>query len=191
MSEAHRDDEYVALLRSRLPDEAHKERMRARLAALGVGGATLAAGSAQAALGATAALKLSLASKVFLAVSSLAVLGGSAYLATTTTASPRRERAVIAPAEREVVVPAPAIVEPLIELAPQPAPAAKPHKARLRAPLDTLSAENELLAAAVRALNAGDSAEAERLLDEHERRHPSGVLRDERERARRRLTQPR
>jgi hypothetical protein len=189
MSELQHDDEYVALLRGRLPDDAHKARMRARLSALGAGGATLAAGSAQAALGTTAALKLSLAGKVFLAVSSVALLGGSAHLATTFTASPRREP-IVAP-EREVARPAAAVAEPRVEPLPLPAPAAKPRKARPRAPLDTLRAENELLGAAVRALNAGDTVEAERLLDEHARRHPAGVLRDERERARQRLAQQR
>jgi hypothetical protein len=46
-----------------------------------------------------------------------------------------------------------------------------------------------VLGAAVHAIHAGKLRKAERLLAEHERRFPHGVLRDERERARKKLEQ--
>jgi hypothetical protein len=190
MNELERDDEYVALLRGRLPDAADKARMQKRLAALGVGGgATLVAASAQAVAGKAAATtwKLTAVSKAFLAAGSVAVLGSSLYLAASP--SPRAE-ANVGPARVVERAPKPAMSEPLVEPLAAPEPivekARKVRSAKRPAP-DTLNSENALLGAAVRALNAGETAEAERLLDEHARRHPNGVLRDERERARRKL----
>jgi len=64
------------------------------------------------------------------------------------------------------------------EPAPAPPPAAKP------AARDTLSHEVVLLSRATSALRTGDLAAALRALDEHARRYPHGVLREERRAAR-------
>ena len=62
---------------------------------------------------------------------------------------------------------------------------------QLRAPQapSTLAEETRLLDAAFAALTAGDRARAASLLQQHERRFPSGLLQKERERAKTRLTE--
>ena len=55
--------------------------------------------------------------------------------------------------------------------------------------MDLYSAETQLLDRAFAALAANDRASATALVAEHARRFPNGLLRQERERARARLTQ--
>jgi hypothetical protein len=92
--------------------------------------------------------------------------------------------AVVAPAPVRMAPP----VEPVIE-ATTPAPAARPapaHHVRVAAPVHTeaaptnrLAEETALLAASNAELRRGDARRALSLLDDYDRRYPSGVLREE------------
>jgi hypothetical protein len=203
MESPDRDDEYVTLLRDRLPSAADKQRMRQRLLALGVGGgAALVPAAAKAQ---SLASKASL-TKLLVATCGAAVLGGALYVGLT---MPSREQKKalqerVAPAtapepsvEAKVLAREREHVEPTARESANhdqaQVPAVEKRKARSPAPShiasDTLSRENALLGAAVRALHAGQIERAERLIAEHERRFPNGILRHERERARARLKQ--
>jgi hypothetical protein len=186
------EDTYVAALRGQLGGDADRARIRLKLAAAGVGVSSAAALLPASAKGATLAgkLKLFALSKTFLAVAGLAVVGGSLFFASElrTGAAPDTVRPS-APMHAE---PAPVQAAPLAQ--PAQASPAQPRPAKLRrvrpraepSP-DTLAQENALVGAAVKALHAGDTVSARRLLDQHESRFPDGVLRAERERARKRL----
>lgn len=77
--------------------------------------------------------------------------------------------------EPTIRAPAPE-VEPVV--APEPTPPQQPRRLR---------DETQLIAGALEAIRAGDGPRARRLLDEHARRYPDGLLADERETARERL----
>lgn len=104
---------------------------------------------------------------------------GSMQPQTPTTPSPR---AVVAPQPAAAETPvqetpaAPATAAPTAD--PAPPPAAK------TAARDTLSREVALMSRATSALRTGDLAAALRSLDEHARKYPHGVLREERRAAR-------
>jgi hypothetical protein len=200
------DDAYLTVLRSTLPSVEDKARARKRLAALGVGSAALIPGASSQAQATSATWKLSTLGKTVAALSGVVALGGALYFAFDPGArpsSPVAPRTVQPPstaveAEKGThIVPPP--VTPAREVTPKAAgagtshePQGKAQKVRSRqkaSPLDTLEGENALLGAAVRALHEGRTTQAAHLLDEHERRYPDGVLRDERKRARARLTE--
>ncbi len=194
------DDEYVALLRERLPSEGDKERMRKRLAALGVGGGAALASAATQAQALEAKAGFSAVSKVLASLAGVVVVGSALYLGFSAAEHPRPPSAAQEPSSVPVAEPhaelqpaPPAQAEPrALEHSDPPTSATQPPKrnrAKKPGSLDTLSAENALLAAAVRAMHAGNAAKAARLLREHEQRYPAGLLREERERAQKKLEQ--
>jgi hypothetical protein len=201
-----RDEAYLDALRSRLPSDDEKRRMRARLLALGALSAATVPAAASAQLGAAnVATKLGLwsASKVVLALSVSAALAGAALLVPAAmTRKPEPARRTAHGMVQAMRDPAAVVIEQAPRVRVESAESALPEPRRAHArprraspavviapssPLDTLEAENALLGAAVSALHQGRVREANALLDQHEQRFPDGSLRDERERARRRL----
>ena len=88
-----------------------------------------------------------------------------------------------APAPAAVAPAAPALA-PSVEAAPAPRPAhhahvAAPARVETAAPANRLAEETALLASANAELRRGDARRALSLLDDYDRRYPSGVLREE------------
>jgi hypothetical protein len=195
----HEHDELLGALRGETCDDASRGRMRDKLAAAGVLSASAAvvsagAGTATSALAHAAPVKTGL----FKLLGAGKLLGSGALLvagaAVAVSLSVPAERAAPRPAPRTYVAPSAAPVVPAAE-APEPAPQLEPEQApaQRKAPRasarakDPLARESALLTGAARLLHAGDLRGAARLLDEHERSFPDGVLRTERELARQRV----
>jgi hypothetical protein len=160
------------------------ERARVRkalMAKIAAGGALSAAGTAAASTTTAAAAPTA---KLLVALA-VAVAGGVGGAIAWRTQRPE-PAPVVAPALAPVVVAAPAPVvvpsAPVAVEAPAPRPApvkrARP-SAHAEAPANRLAEETALLAAANGELRNGDARRALGLLDDYDRRYPSGVLREE------------
>jgi hypothetical protein len=149
------------------------------------------AGTGAAAGGAFAAAKILIPLAVIVGGGAGGFVAWRAQRAMTPAPTP-----VVAPAPAPVAPPAPVIEPtpaPVIEPTPAPAPAAAAHAApahhahvaapahadAVAAPTNRLAEETALLAAANGELRRGDARRALSLLDDYDRRYPSGVLREE------------
>lgn len=115
---------------------------------------------------------------------SMCLIGPVAYWAFGSTQETPPPPVVAIPQPPAAVPPdpePPVVAAPSSEPAPAPAPPPRPTKTAAR---DTLSLEVVLLSRATSALRTGDLAAALRSLDEHARKFPEGVLREERRAAR-------
>jgi hypothetical protein len=166
------------------PGDLERARVRRALLAKIAAGSVTAVATSTAAAGSSAAVSLPLA-KILVSVA-LVVAGGVGG-----TLAWRAHRAPVAVAP--VSTPAPVVVAsgPLIAPVPVPVPAAPiAHRAavhhahvaapvRDEAPANRLAEETALLAASNAELRSGDARRALALLNDYDRRYPSGVLREE------------
>jgi hypothetical protein len=193
MSNDQEHAELLGALRGETCDEASRGRMRDKLAAAGILSASAAtAGTAATALANAAPAKAGL----FKLLTASKLLGGGALLAAGTAvvvslsapaerAAPRRTPTMQAAQPPAPV--APVVEAPVVEEKAEPAPPPRKHPRPSARANDTLARESALLTGAARRLHAGDLDGARRMLDEHERSFPQGVLRTERELARQRV----
>lgn len=170
------------------PSDADRARVRAGVlrkvgAVAAVTAATASTTTAAAATKAGVFGALSTLAKAAIVLSAVTVVAGGAYVArsrpTPVTIAPSAAPIEIVPAiSSSVPVPSPiasasaSVAPPPSVIAPKPAPAPK-----------KLTVEDELvlLQRAQAAMGAGDPARALALLDEHEKKFPSGALAEERE----------
>jgi hypothetical protein len=197
-------DELLGALRGETCDDAARSRMREKLAAAGVLSASAAAAGTASAVAHAAPAASGAKVGLFKALTATKLLGGGALLAVgtavvVTLSSPAERPVAPATPPRTEAAPAP-VVAPVVEVPAEVegeseseaqeverAPARKRTRAATRAEKSALARESALLTGAARRLHAGDLEGAKRLLDEHEHSFPAGVLRTERELARKRV----
>jgi hypothetical protein len=118
----------------------------------------------------------------------IAVLGGALFLAARVPSSPERApeiapSAISAPQVLPEASTAPSEAALPLSASASPPPSEAP-AATVRSKQDRLAREVALLSSATKSLNAGRPAEALKVLDEHQRKFPGGLLAEERRAAR-------
>jgi hypothetical protein len=208
-SYSHEPDELLQSLRGDLPGAAEKDRVRARLLALGVAASALAPAatlSAQATSG-SALGKVGLfgGKKLLLALALTGAAGTALWTGVNKLSAPVAEMRTLPSAEssqlnapgaaRQEPRPVVTALEPGETALPSSAVQRRSKRARIATPrqntASTLRAESVLLSQAIAALRAGQLAEAERLLALHRAQFPAGLLAHERELAQERLNKAR
>jgi hypothetical protein len=190
-------------LQADLPSHDAEARIRQRLVAASIVSAASVASAAAEAVATTAVVQATTSvtvGKLLAGVSLAMLIGGSVWFAVDVDAPPPSAHA---PATRPPVLASPALdpatpEQESLDDTPREMPKQAARKrvrsrraektaAAEREHVSTLGAEGALLARALEAMQRGDFAEANRLLDEHEQRFSSGTLQHERQLARKRL----
>jgi hypothetical protein len=163
------------------PTQIHRERVRRAVELRLAAGATVAAGSL---------IGLVAAAKIAAVVAAIGIVAGGAYAVSRRAATgpvppaPASQTIGTLPSKATEPtvppVPARAAESAIVALAPSAGERPPSSRATASSGSDQLAAEIELLARVNQALNSGDSARAQSLLQSYDRRFSTGVLREER-----------